>query len=88
MKTDIIKTINNIAKNEIAVLERTANNCEFYKNKGMTEHYINEVGCLRGIMYALEEMGIPFPCYSLYYNMYIKDVYEKMSSDEPLHPGE
>ena len=85
MKTDIVKTINSMVENEVTILERTARNCDFYKENGMTEHYINEVGCLRGIMYALEEIGIPFPCYSLYYNMYIKPVADKMNDSEPLH---
>ena len=79
----IIKAVKTIEKNEISILERTARNCEFYKKEGMTEHLINETGCLRGIMYTLDEIGIPYPN-ELYYNLYIKPVYEKMTEDEPL----
>lgn len=64
-------------------LERIANNCEFYKAHGMTEHYKNEVGCLRGMMYAADAIKCPYPQYVLYH-MYIKPEYNRMEEVEPL----
>ena len=87
MKTNIINAVNSIIKSEISILERTAKNCEFYKREGMTEHFINEVGCLRGIMYALDEIGIPYPCFSAYYNEFIKPAADLMEQKEPFTQG-
>lgn len=49
-------------KNKLMKLyERTLNNCYFYEKEKDVAHLLNEIGCLRGIAYSLEEAGInPF----------------------------
>lgn len=74
-----MKTLINQTK---MILERTANNCDYYKREGMTEHLINEVGCLRGIMYVADEIGIEYPL-NLYYKFYIQPVSELINEHEP-----
>ncbi len=39
------------------LLERTLNNCRFYEKDNQNEKLVNEVGCLRGILYCLEKVG-------------------------------
>lgn len=74
-----MKTLINQSK---MLLTRTANNCDFYKREGMTEHLINEVGCLRGIMYVLDEIGIDYP-QDLYYKLYIEPNFQVLNEKEP-----
>lgn len=74
-----MKTLINQTK---MLIERTANNCDYYKREGMTEHLINEVGCLRGIMYVADEIGIEYP-FQLYYKLYIESVHNELSEKEP-----
>ncbi len=38
--------------------DRTMNNCRFYEREGRNTDLLNEVGVLRGLAYALEEVGI------------------------------
>ena len=64
------------------ILERTARNCDFYRSEGMTEHLINEIGCLRGAMYIADEIGIEYPS-ALYYQLYIKPNFELLQENEP-----
>ena len=59
------------------ILERTANNCEFYKKEGKRDMLVNEAGCLRGVMYAADAIGIEYPKLE-FYNKYIKPVYDEM----------
>lgn len=40
------------------IFERTLDNCLYYEKEEMIEHLLNEIGCLRGIAYALETVGI------------------------------
>lgn len=42
----------------IAIYNRTMNNCMFYEKRNDKQHLLNEIGCLRGIAYCLEELGI------------------------------
>lgn len=37
--------------------DRTMNNCRFYESKGDSLSLLNEIGCLRGLSYALEAFG-------------------------------
>lgn len=37
---------------------RTINNCNYYEENNMTKSLLNEIGCLRGIAYCMEEMGL------------------------------
>lgn len=36
------------------VFERTLNNCKFYEQEGKQLSLLNEIGTLRGLMYAME----------------------------------
>lgn len=46
-------------ENKMMVLyNRTLNNCVFYEKENDTLHLVSEIGCLRGIAYCLEEMGV------------------------------
>lgn len=67
----------NLISEVSAILERTAKNCEFYQKEGKDEMLINEAGCLRGIMYAADAIGIEYPKME-YYRQYIKPVFDKM----------
>lgn len=42
----------------IALYNRTKNNCLYYEKKGEEMGLLNEIGCLRGIAYCLEEVGV------------------------------
>lgn len=66
-------------------LQRIANNCDFYLAEGMIEHYKNEVGCLRGMMYAADIIGCPYPK-DIFYDRYIKKEHERMKEEDPSHP--
>lgn len=44
------------------ILYRTMNNIEFYIRNEKPQHALNEIGCLRGIIYAMEaEKGEQIP---------------------------
>lgn len=38
--------------------DRTMNNCRFYEREERNTDLLNEVGVLRGLAYALEEVGV------------------------------
>ena len=40
------------------IFNRTLNNCLFYERENKPEHLLNEIGCLRGIAYAMEVMNM------------------------------
>lgn len=40
------------------LFERTMNNCLCYEREGKKMSLLNEIGCLRGIAYCLEELGV------------------------------
>ena len=42
--------------NIIGLIERTENNIKFYLNQNDNMHLLNEIGCLRGLIYAIEEV--------------------------------
>lgn len=44
-------------KNLMKLYERTLDNCHFYY-KNNDPKLISEIGCLRGIAYCLEELGV------------------------------
>lgn len=44
----------------LQLFDRTMTNCLFYESEGKTNLLLNEIGVLRGISYALEEMGYYF----------------------------
>lgn len=48
-------------KKLIALYERTLKNCRFYEAEGKEWALMNEIGCLRGILYAIEEIE---PCFT------------------------
>ena len=62
-------------------MERAAKNCEFYKKQNDINHYINEVGCLRGMMYLADIIGINYP-QDEYYDKYIKHVHEMLGDHD------
>jgi len=74
--------LNNAIRKE---LQRLADNCEYYNAAGMDEHYINEVGCLRGAMYIADLVGVQYPQY-IYYRNYIEPVYNRIKEHDPVHP--
>ena len=39
------------------LFERTLNNCRFLEKENNEKRLLNEIGCLRGIMYAIEKVG-------------------------------
>ena len=41
-----------------AIYKRTKKNCLFYEQEGNEKRLLNEIGCLRGIAYCLEELGV------------------------------
>lgn len=40
------------------IYTRTLNNCRFYEEQKDTPHLIAEIGCLRGLAYALGATGV------------------------------
>ena len=59
-------------------LRRIAGNCQFYKGTGDKIRFINEAGCLRGMMYAADAVGIVYLKQELY-EQYIKPASEMMA---------
>ena len=49
---------NNPTYKLLEIYERTKRNCQFYEREGKKMSLLNEIGCLRGIVYCLEEVGI------------------------------
>ncbi len=84
MANGIYKAMKTLEKNTNDLLKQIAYNCDFYKTKGKTEHYKNEIGVLRGIMYVMDEIGIEYPR-ELYYKAYVSPMYEKMNEEEPMY---
>ena len=39
------------------LFKRTLHNCEYYEEEQKEKHLLNEIGCLRGILYAMEKVG-------------------------------
>ena len=55
-------------KKLMALYEKTLNNCKFYESAGESKHLHNEIGCLRGIAYCLEAVGVdPFTLPELFH---------------------
>lgn len=51
--------MNKIDKEKIMdIFNRTISNCEFYEKEKQHTKLLNEIGCLRGIAYCLEAVGI------------------------------
>ena len=63
------------------VMDRTIKNCRFYYGENDMEHYINEVGCLRGIMYIADIIGMEYPQMQIY-EQQIKVAYEYMNRNK------
>ena len=42
----------------IEIYERTKRNCLFYERENDNLHLLAEIGCLRGIAYCLENVGL------------------------------
>ena len=65
-------------------LIRTAKNCHFYKEteKNMT-HFVNEAGCLRGMMYIADILRVNYP-QDEYYEFYIQPASKYMIETEPV----
>lgn len=63
------------------VMERTVKNCRYYYENGDMTHYINEVGCLRGIMYIADIIGFSYPQLQIY-ESYIKVASEYMEKQK------
>jgi len=42
----------------LEIFNRTMQNCEFYEAEKQDTKLLNEIGCLRGIAYCLESVGI------------------------------
>ena len=59
-------------------LRRIAGNCQFYKANGDKVRFINEAGCLRGMMYAADALKLVYLRQELYEN-YIKPAYDMMN---------
>lgn len=69
-----------LTEKAVSELERIARNCDFYAKNNDQNHYINEVGCLRGAMYIADLIGCKYPIQQ-YYDLYIKNVYENFFKD-------
>jgi hypothetical protein len=52
------KTNESIVQSLVEIYERTKRNCLFYENSNQEKHLLNEIGCLRGVAYCLEEAGV------------------------------
>lgn len=46
--------------NLFEIFERTYNNCLFYEKENNTIGLVNEIGCLRGVAYAMECLNCSF----------------------------
>lgn len=46
--------------NLIKLYNRTLENCQYYCANGKEWSLMNEIGCLRGIMYAMQELKVDF----------------------------
>ena len=44
-----------------AIYDRTLRNCMFYLSEGKEISLANEIGVLRGIVYCMEDLGMPMP---------------------------
>lgn len=68
-----------ISENKILTeLNRIAGNCQFYKGTGDRERFLNEAGCLRGMMTAADAIGLVYLKQELYEN-YIKPAHDMMN---------
>lgn len=63
-------------------LKQAAKNCKFYLSHGLTDHFINESGVLRGMMYIADNIGCPYPLQE-YYELYIKPAHDMLNEREP-----
>ena len=75
-------TMKNLITETEKNIKQAAKNCNFYLSHGLTDHFVNEAGVLRGMMYIADNIGCPYP-FQEYYEMYIKPAAAIMDKSEP-----